>query len=300
MRKQLRADLMLLMVALFWGGSYLMIKIALKEMGTFNLIALRFIMAFVIAYFAFFKKTRKVDKETLKYALILGSCLFSVYVTITYGVQYTTVSNAGFLAALAVVMIPIISVIFLKEKMEVKLIISIVMAIIGIALLTLNGEFAMKFGDVLCIICSFLYSLHIIFTGKFVKKVDTLNLGIFQLGVVGILSLIFTLIFETPTLPKTESVWYSVIVLSIFCTGTAFIIQTYAQKYTSSTHCGLIFSLEPVFAAACAYIFIGEVLTTKGYIGAMLLFISTIIAEFDVKTLIKRQKKKSEKLVKLN
>ena len=63
MRKQLRADLMLLMVALFWGGSYLMIKIALKDMGTFNLIALRFIIAFIIAYFAFLKKLEVLIKK---------------------------------------------------------------------------------------------------------------------------------------------------------------------------------------------------------------------------------------------
>ena len=68
----------------------------------------------------------------------------------------------------------------------------------------------------------------------------------------------------------------------------AFIIQTYAQKHTSSTHCGIIFTLEPVFASICAYIFIGEVLNTRGYIGAVILFLSMMVAELDLSTLFKK------------
>lgn len=155
------------------------------------------------------------------------------------------------------------------------------MALIGIALLTLNSELHLSLGDVLCIVCALLYSCHIILTSQFTNKVDSIALGIWQLLFCGLWAFLFSFTFETTSFPADLHTWGAVLILSIVCTAIGFIIQTIAQKHTTATHTGLIFSLEPIFAAIFAYIFIGEILSTKGYIGAALVLTGILISEFN-------------------
>ncbi|MDF2533245.1 MAG: eamA-like transporter family protein [Clostridia bacterium] len=283
MNKQIRADLMLLMITVFWGASYMLTKIGLGVLEPFNLTALRFVIAFFISAIVFYKHILKTDMKTVKYALILALILFGVFISMTFGLEYTTASNAGFLVSLSVVFIPIISVMFLKHKIERKLIAGVCLAIIGIALLTLNDQLRVGGGDLLCILCALLFAVHIIVTGVYTQKVDSIALSVIQLGFVGLFSVIFSVFTETVKLPQSGISWFAVLALSILCTAVGYIVQTTAQQYTSATHTGLILSLEPVFSAVFAFAFLNEVLTPKGYIGAALLLTSVIIAEFDFK-----------------
>jgi drug/metabolite transporter (DMT)-like permease len=81
----------------------------------------------------------------------------------------------------------------------------------------------------------------------------------------------------------------SVLGLSILCSAIGFIVQTTAQKYTTPTHTGLLFSLEPVFAALFAYAFADEILTIKGYIGAGLVLLSVCTTQINLKKVVKKQ-----------
>ncbi|PDY47252.1 EamA family transporter [Bacillus pseudomycoides] len=293
MKIQLKADLMLLMVTFFWGASILLTKVGLNYMQEYNLIALRFIIAFLLSGIVFYKHLSKIDFRTIKYAFILAAILFIVYIFATFGTKYTSVSNAGFLMSLTVIFIPVLSSIFLKQRPEKKVILGIVLTIVGIGLLTLNSQFKIGYGDILCILCALFYAIHIIITGTITKQVNSISLGVLQLGFVGLFSIIFSMFMENPKLPSTVESWFSILVLSIFCTGMAFIVQIIAQKYTSPTHTGLIFSLEPVFSAGFAFFFTGETLTVKGYLGATLILLSVVIAELDFKSLLKTNYRKN-------
>lgn len=292
MTTQHKADFMLLLVTLFWGVSYWLMDISLSSLDPFTLNALRFLIAFAVAFILAFKKLKNVNKITLKYSAILGSVLLLVYMGATFGVQYTSLSNAGFLCALTVIITPILSFFFLKQKPSKKLILTVIMCLIGIALLTLNDQLKPALGDILCIMCAFAYAIHLTITESAVKRegVNAFQLGVFQLGVTGILNLILAFLLETPKLPTTSNVWVSVIFLSIFCTGIAFIIQVLAQQYTSASHVGVIFSLEPVFAGLVAFFFAGEILAPRAYVGAVLLVSSIFVMEMDIKGIVNKLK----------
>ena len=123
------------------------------------------------------------------------------------------------------------------------------------------------------------------------KEVDAYQLGVFQLGVTGLCNLILAIIVETPHFPTTGNVWGAVIFLSIFCTGVAFVVQPVAQQYTSASHVGVIFALEPVFAGIVAFALAGEVLSPKSYFGAVLMIASIFIMEIDFSRFFSRKKK---------
>ncbi len=287
MNKQLRADMMLVLVTLCWGVSYYLMDVSLTDMGPFTLNAYRFLGAFVIGGLLSLRKLKGVNKQTLKYSLLIGSVLVFVYIGATFGVKYTTLSNSGFLCALTVIFVPIIEILVLRKKPQKKIIFAVTMSLIGIMMLTLKDDFSINManlrGDLLCILGATAYAIDLILTEKAVshEEVDAFQLGVFQLGVTGVYMLAMSFIFEQPHLPTTPMIWGSVIFLSIFCTGVAFIVQAIAQQYTTAAHVGIIFTLEPVFAAVVAYFFAGEVLTVKSYLGAVIMRAALFVTEID-------------------
>ncbi|MDF2653806.1 MAG: family transporter [Bacillota bacterium] len=291
MTKQVKADIMLLLVTLFWGISYWLIDLSLADVNPFMLNALRFLIAFYAAGIVAFPKLKTVNKVTLKYSAVIGVALLFVYIGATFGVRYTSLSNAGFLCALTVVITPILAFTVLKQKPEKKLAVAVLMSLTGIALLTLKeNTIQLALGDILCIMAAFAYAVDLIITEAAVKKeeVNAFQLGVFQLGFTGIYNLVLSLLIETPTLPQSPKIWSAVLFLSIFCTGAAFIIQAVAQQYTSASHVGVIFSLEPVFAGFVAFFLAGEILTVQAYIGAVILVSSLFIMELDLSKLLNR------------
>ncbi|MFA7572278.1 MAG: DMT family transporter [Lutispora sp.] len=292
MNKHIKADLMLLMITVFWGASYMLTKLGLGNLEPFNLTAIRFIIAFILSAAVFHKQVLSADKKTIKYSLILGMLLVGMFISMTFGLQYTTASNAGFLISLSVVLIPIISFFFLKQKIEKKIILSLCLVLIGIALLTLDTQFRINVGDLLCILCALFCAVHVIVIGIYTKEVDSIALGILQLGFAGLFCIIISMITEGVKLPNTPISWFSVLMLSIFCTAIGYIVQSTAQQYTSATHTGLILSLEPVFSAILSYIFLKETLAARGYVGALLMLLSVLIAELDLKSVFKRNDEK--------
>ncbi len=281
MTRQTRADLMLLMITVFWGASYILTKVGLDTLQPFNLTALRFIIAFGVSAAVFGKNIIRSDLRTIRYALVLAVILFLVFISMTFGLENTTASNAGFLVSLSVIIIPVISFVFLKQKIEKKTIFGVCLALVGIALLTLNTRLRVSGGDLLCLLCAVLFAAHVVITGIFTQQVDSIALGVLQLGFVGLFSTAFSLLTETMNLPGNTLSWFVVLSLSILCTAVGYIVQTTAQQYTSATHTGLIFSLEPVFSAILAYVFLEEVLAPKGYVGAVILLAGVLIAELD-------------------
>lgn len=285
MKTQLRADMMLVLVTFCWGISYFLMDVSMTDMGPLTLNMYRFIGAFAAAGIFGYKKMRNISRSTLKYAILIGVMLFLVYNGATFGVRYTSLTNAGFLGALTVIFVPILELIIFRKTPGMRIFTAVAISFAGVMLLTLKDDFSFNMsnirGDVLCILGALAYAGDLILTEKAVKHqdVDPFQLGVLQLGVTGVLMMIFSFTFETPGIPSSATVWISVIFLSLFCTGFAFIVQNIAQQYTTAAHVGIIYTLEPVFAGIAAFVFAGEILTAKAYMGAVLMISALVITE---------------------
>ncbi len=288
---QKKADIALIMVTIFWGASYVLADYALTVLHPFKLSAIRFTIAFVITAIAFRKQLKNISKTTLVYAFIIGAFLAGVYAFTNFGMLYTSLTNVGFIVALPVVFTPLINFFFRKMVPSRKLIFVLILATIGMALMTLDQKFVPAFGDILCLIAAILYAADIVLTEVAVQKeeVDALQLGIFILGSVALLMNIVSLFFGESQKIATPEMWLVIFFLSIFSTAFAFIVQTLAQQYTTSTHVGLIFTLEPIFAAAAAYFVMGEILLPRAYMGAILMLVAVLWSEMDIGKWLKKK-----------
>lgn len=287
MSYQSRANMVLVVVNIFWGLSYVFMKMGLDSLQTFNIITLRCLIAFFIAGIFLYKHLIQVNIRTMIDSAMLGILLFLVFTFVTFGVSMTSASNAGFLVSLTVIFVPLIHSVLIKRLPPWPIRIGVVVTLTGIGLLTLKHSFHMNPGDLLCISAALCYAIHILLTGKATRNANSVTLGIFQLGFAGILGLICSFLFETPSLPSTGRAWIAILGLGILCSAIGFVCQAITQKYTTPTNTGLIFSTEPVFAALFAFLMLGDVFTFRDIVGAAVVILGILIAQIDKNVLSK-------------
>ena len=280
-----RADLLLLTVAIAWGVTFLMVQEAINSTPVFSFLFFRFALASILMFFIAYKYLNKITTKTILYGVMLGSFLFSAFATQTFGLSYTKSSVVAFITGLNVVCVPFLAYFIFQDKVRKNVFIASLVAVIGLYLLTMSGALSIGTGELLTLICAFLFALHIIFTGKYSKEVNVYLLVLFQLITVSILSLLFSLGFDNHTfsIDYNYAFFKAVIVTAVFATVYAFLVQTYMQQFTTATKTAIIFTMEPVSAALFAYITVSEILTITQIWGAVLIILATLIAEINLK-----------------
>lgn len=279
-----KAELLMASVSLAWGSSYLLMKVGLDSIGPFNLIALRFGIAFVCMALIFLSRFRNLTMAVLRNGIFMGVLLFLIFTGMVLGVNNTEASTAGFLTSTTVILVPILESILRRKLPNKTVLVSILLAVIGLYLLTVKDSVALDKGTIYCLSGALFYAIYIIVLDRIAKNEDTLLISIIQLGVTSLLGILFMLGFETPALPETSAQWGAIICLGLICSAYGFLVQPIAQRYTTPEKIGLIFSLEPVFSAILSYIFLHEVLGIKGYAGAALIFVGVVFSKFPVKS----------------
>ncbi len=281
MTRQKRAELLLLLVASFWDISYYLTELCLADMEPMTLNAFRFLSAFAVLAPVFHRNLLRLNRVTVRYALLIGLALTATYVLYGYGLTRTSLSNAAFICALPVLTTPVMGLLLYKKRPEQKFWLCLVLCVIGLALLTLDEKMKPASGDLICLCVPIFYSMDLLLTEQAVQRpeVDPLGMGVLELGIVGVITLAMSFLWETPHLPTSPTVWCAALILGLLCSGAAFIIQSVEQKYTSANHVGLIFTLEPVVASIAAFFLAHEILRPRCYIGMGLMLLSLLLME---------------------
>jgi drug/metabolite transporter (DMT)-like permease len=275
---QKQANLILATVSMGWGTSYIFMKLCADTISPFTLVALRFGIAFIVMMAIFYKKIVRVDTKTLKFSAIIGALLCGIFIALMYGMKTTTASSAGFLTSTTVILVPILQTFITRKLPHKEIIYGVIIVSIGLLLLTIKNDFTFALDSFYCLVAAFLYAVHIVVTNFFVKEVDALQLGIFQLGFTCLYGTFGNLIFETPVLPHDMIDWLSILGLALICSAYGFVMQPIAQRYTTPENTGFLFSLEPIFSAIFAFIFLHENMGLQGYLGALIILAGVFIA----------------------
>ena len=278
-KKSLYADLSLLLVAIIWGSSFVVIKNALDYINPVYILVLRFALSSVLMAFVFWKRFREINKKDIKAGAIIGFFLFLAFLTQTIGLKYTTVSKQAFITASYVVIVPFFYWGITKKKPDIYEFMAAILCLIGVGLLSLEESFSINLGDGLTMVCAVFFALHIISIEYFAKDHDPIILTIVQFAVAAIFSFIVVLIFNIKLGSFGKEVGFSILYVAVVSTLIAFGIQNVAQKYTSSTHTAIILSMESVFGSIFSVLLLGDKLTVKLFLGCLIVLLSILTAE---------------------
>ncbi|MFA7620322.1 MAG: DMT family transporter [Aminobacteriaceae bacterium] len=275
--KSVLADLSLVLIALFWGLSFVAMKDALDSFPTFWLLVLRFSSASILMCVIFWRRVISITREDVHAGVVVGFFLFLGYATQTLGLNYTTPGKQAFLTSTYVVIVPFLSWGFRRIFPGAISFVASLICLVGMAFLTLQENATIGIGDTLTFVCAIFFALHIIVIEYYVADRDPLILTTLQIVMVALLSLPVALLFESwPGFQGGSGLW-SIAYTVILCTVIAFAVQNTAQKYTPSTHAAILLSLESVFGAFAGIYFMNEVFTPRMVVGCALIFIAVLL-----------------------
>ncbi len=282
-RKQLAADLALLLVTLIWGGTFVAVQNAVNQYPVFAFLTWRFGLATFGMILVFGRRLRKLRWWGLGAGALIGLFLFSGYAFQTMGLRYTSASKAGFITGLQTVTVPILTALLARRKPEPRVILATALAFVGLALLSLRDSLAVERGDLLILACAISFGAHITAVGLLAPRTDAMALTTVQIAFVALASLAVTP-FEAPVAgtalwPIPAQVAIAAAFTGILATCVAFGIQNGVSRYTTPTHTALVFAMEPVFAALFGYLLAGERLSPRAVFGGSLILLAMLISE---------------------
>ena len=282
---------MLLLTAVIWGLAFVAQCTAMDHIGPYCFNAVRFFVgACSLAPLILWRRRKKQsDNPVISRSLIIGGVfmgllLFAGISLQQVGLQYTTVGNAGFISGLYIVLVPVIGL-FIGEKTEINTWLGMVLALIGLYLLTMHGELSLNNGDKLMLGGTLFWALHVLLVGFLVVRHSALFLAVIQFIVCAGFSLVMALATEDITMEGIKGAWAAIAFVGFVSTGLAYALQLNAQTNTPAAHAALILSLAAVFAVLGGWVWLDETVAMQTLVGCGVMLTGMLVSQMDIRLL---------------
>lgn len=289
-------NLCLFASAFIAGLSFVAQKSGMEYMGPFTFNAIRcFLGSICLLPLILFndkkhphKKSHSQKLTLIKGSIISGIILFIALSINQYAMIYSQAGKAGFITSLYIIFVPIISL-FLKEKIKPNVVISIILSVIGLYLLCVKESLRFEFYDIFLTLSAFFFSIHLLVLSHYSTKCSTMKLSSLQFLTVGILSLPFMFIFETPLLSSILAGYKPLLFAGVIVTGVAYTLQLFGYKAVKPVLATLILSSEAIFAVLGGMVLLNETLNFYEFLGCILMASAIILSQIDFKNIINRK-----------
>ena len=272
-----RAVSWLAFTTLLWGGSFIFTKIGVREFPPLVFLSLRFAIAAVLMIALCGTRLRAFNGDLLRRGMVIGTALAAANITFVIGISGTTVSRAGFLNNLFVLIIPLLGFLLWRHKIDLWTLSGVLLATIGLWQLAEGGLDGFNRGDLFSTICAFFISLHILAVSKLMGDADVRLLTLVQFATVALWGMVALVVVPPPSFHPGPLAIASLLYCIVFPTVIAFTLQNTWQRYLSPTQAGLLYTLDPVWCLLGGMIFLGERLSGREWLGCALLFSAVLL-----------------------
>lgn len=275
------AELLLVSVTVFWGGTFPLVKLALDELPVMAFLWIRFALAAVLLALLAGRGWKSLDRRGWRIGIGLGILLFLSYLFQTLGLEQTSSTNTGFLTGLNVVWVPLLAGPLLSKPPAKGSRIGVGFAFTGLFMLTWQTPWSVNPGDALVFVASIFIALHILGLDAWTRGYDGRALASVQIATMAIFCLGGSLTFEPVSWPAEWSklLVVAIVICALFATVYAFWIMTSFQRLTTPTRAALIYTLEPVWAAIFSIWLLGDRLSWINWCGGVAILVGMLIAE---------------------
>ena len=295
-KMKILGPILLVSAAMIWGLSFVAQKQGMEYVEGFTFNGIRSILGGLVLLPVIFFRNKKSSseakpsnktgtKETVKGIIIVGIMLCLGSNLQQFAFNYIEPGKVGFITALYMLLVPLISFFLYKKKQPLTTWVGVILGVAGLYMISMGGSasFSIGKGELLALLCSVAFALHIIVIDKFAAKIDCIVLSCGQFMITGIISCFLMFIFEKPDMNNIMQAAIPILYAGIMSCGGAFTFQIIGQKYTEPTIASMLLCLESVFSVVFSFIILGERMTAVEYIGCAVMFTAIIIAQLPAK-----------------
>lgn len=272
-----KADLLLLLTTILAAAGWIFSREAVQGFEPLLFMALRFISAGLILAVIGWGAMRAFTREQWRSACLVGVFFGTALSFWILALEMTThVGIGAFLTGLGVVLVPLVSLLF-GDRSGPYVYLSIPFVIAGLACLSLDSEFHLGLAEILFLLAALFFSLSFILNSRAATRLPVLPLTAVQLLVTGLISAVLSLFMESWDFNQPPAIWGWLIVSALIATSLRFLLQTRGQSLAPPSHTAIIMTLEPVWTALFAALWLGETMTSLQFSGCALIFFAMLV-----------------------
>lgn len=288
-RSSLKADLLMVLTAAIWGSTFVAQQLGMDGVGPFTYTGARMLLG--VALIAPLWRWRGGPFASLPVqpsqglwgaGLLLGLVLFCAINLQQVGLLGTSVSNAGFITGLYVVLVPVLLRLG-GTHITRQAWIAVALATAGLYFLSVKPGAGIAAGDWLQLGGALLWAVHVLLVGRLTRRHDPLRLSVLQYLVAGLLSLAVALAQENITLAGLEQAAGAIAWGGLLSIGVAYTLQAIVQRDALASHAAVIYSSEGLFSALGGWLVLNEQIGLRGWSGAALLLAAMLLAQWRFK-----------------
>ncbi len=273
--RRIEAAVLLLGVTAVWGWTFTIVREAIAIYGVVPFLALRFLIAALAVGLVW---GRRLDRRSLVTGSLIGLVLAGGYLLQTWGLRFTTASNAGLITGLFVVLAPVADRVLYTTRQRPAVWAAVVLSLAGMGLLSGSGPEPLNVGDLMTLGCAIAFGVHIALLSRHAPRHDAQALTVSQMLACAV---VFLAAWPAsgPLAPPPRAVWFALALTGLVASALAFFIQTAVQRHLSAAATALILTMEPVFAALFGYLLGGERLGPVQLVGGALILVALVVAQ---------------------
>lgn len=272
------ATVALLAATALWGSTFLVTKNSLDTMSVTNLLAWRFGIAAVVLLALGGQRLRTMAARDRRRSGLIGLFLAGGFVAQTAGLQYTSAAVSGFLTGLMVVLTPLIAATLFGERVSRRGWLAVALAAAGLALVSLRG-WEVSPGALLTLLGAAGFSLQIASLSHWATRENSYSLTTVSVTVAALACGVTAGLTGELTVPSGTEEWGALLYLALGATCLGLLLQAWSQSRLSATTSALLMTMEPVFAAMIAVLVGGETVSSRVWLGGLLIVAAMLLAE---------------------
>lgn len=281
---------MLILTAFIWGTAFVAQSVGMDFLEPFTFNGVRSLIGGIVLLPCIFlirrinaragepEREEGTRRDLIIGGILCGLLLFAASSLQQIGIVYTTAGKAGFITAFYIVIVPVLGV-FLHKRIGWKVWTAVVMALAGLYFLCMTEKLAVGKGDLYIFLCALIFSVHILVIDHFSPRVDGVKMSCIQFFTCGIVSLIPMFVWETPRVDNLLAGWVPLLYAGVLSCGVAYTLQVVGQKNVNPAIASLLLSLESCFSVLAGWLILGERLSTREFVGCILMFAAIILAQ---------------------
>lgn len=287
---RLRAEGLLVLVTALWGGTFVVVKTSLDDVSPSVFVALRFSVALLVGLALWFPAIREMNRVLFWRGMGLGVLFGAGFILQTIGLQTTSPTTSAFITGTMVAFVPFAHRLFAGAPIRVQHLLTVTAVLLGLWIFTAPDTQGIVLGDILTLVSSMIWAMYLSFIDTWTRDLEERPraqnaLVLMQFAVTVVLSMVTFVAFDVVQQPTTtsftlsKSVVIAVLYTAVFASVVTTWLQTRFQRYTHPVRAGVIFILEPLFAALIAWIMIDEELTARQLIGACFILGAIVVPD---------------------
>jgi len=269
----------LLLITAIWGTTFPLLRATLRTLSPFEIIALRFTIAGAVLVLIYRKRLLRMGGTAVLDSVRTGLFMVAGYLTQAIGLTTTSAPRSAFLTGTAVVFVPLVSLIVLRWGVGAGEAGGVLLAFLGLAFFYSDAGLGFRPGDIWTLAGAAAFAGQIVYTNVAARRSDPFAVSALQAVVAAGVGWIFVGAHGGISVPLRSIPWSTILYLALIATAFILVLQTWALGKTKPVRAGVIYSLEPVFAAVFAMSFFGEGMSAREVLGSAAILLGVLVAE---------------------